>query len=187
MRVKERGVEIAVALLDDHRLGREPVDLDRIVVGRHHQRQFVDLEDDAVGRILGGIGVVGEHDRHRLADIAYAGAREQRLAVRHQLLDPVVAEVDRRHIGEVFAGPDRDHARRGQCVGGVHRFDPAVRQRRAHDAHVKLAGKRHVAGEQATAAHQRRILDPRDRGADDVVSGVIGVSHTEDADRSPSS
>ena len=65
------------------------------------------------------IGIVGEHHRHRLADIAHAAARQQRLAVRHQLLDPVVAEVDRRDVGEVLAGPDRDHARRGERIGGV--------------------------------------------------------------------
>ena len=177
MRVTERGVEIAVALLDDHRLGREPVDLDRIVIGRHHRRQFVDFEDHAVGRIFGGVGIVREHDRDRLADIAHAAARERRLAVRHQLLDAVVAEVDRRDVGEVLAGPDRDHARRGQRVGGVHRLDPPVRQRRTHDAHVKLAGKRHVAGEQAAAAHQRRILDPRHRGADDAARLLFGLLH----------
>ena len=113
VRSAERGVDVAVALLDDHRLGREPVDLDRVVVGRHHRRQFVELEHHVLGGVLGAIGIVGEHHRHRLADITHAAARQQRLAVRHQLLDPVVAEVDRRHVGDVLAGPDRDHARRG--------------------------------------------------------------------------
>ena len=119
MRIAERGGEIAVALLDDHRLGREPVDLDRIVVGRHHRRQFVELDNHMIGGVLGRVGIVGEHHRHRLADIAHAAARQQRLAVRHEFLDPVVAEVDRRHVGEVLAGPDRDHARRGERIGGV--------------------------------------------------------------------
>ncbi len=68
----ERGGEVAVALLDDHRLGREPVDFHRIVVGRHHRRQFVELDDHPLGRVFGAVGIVGEHHRHRLADITHA-------------------------------------------------------------------------------------------------------------------
>ena len=160
-------VEIAVSLLDDHRLSRKPVDLDRLVVSRHHRRQFVELEDDAVGGIFRPIGIVGEHHGDRLADIAHAAARQQRLPVRHELLDPVVAEIDRRQIGEILAGPDRHHARRLTGVGRVDGLDPAVRHRRAHDAHVKLSGERYVGSEQAEPAHQRRVLDARHRGADD--------------------
>ena len=52
-----------------------------------------------------------------------------------------------------------------------------MRQRRAHDAHVKLARKRHVGGEQAAPAHQRRVLDARHRRADDAARLLSGLLH----------
>jgi hypothetical protein len=174
MRVTERGIDIAIALLDDHRLGREPVDLDGIVVGRHHRRQFVHLDDDALGGVLGPVGVVGEHHRERLADVAHPATPEQRLPVRHELLDPIVAKIDGGHIGEVLAGPDRDHAGRGQRIGNIDALDASMRQRRAQHAHMKLTCERHVGGEQAAPAHQRRVLDARDGGTDNaLLSGLL--------------
>jgi hypothetical protein len=59
-----------------------------------------------------------------------------------------------------------------------------MRQRRADDAHMKLARERYVGGEQAAPAHQRRVLDARDGGADDtLLSGLFHRPHATDARR----
>ena len=84
------------------------------------------------------IGVLGEHAGHRLADVAHELAREDRLAVGLQPRDPGHAEIDRRHLGDIGAGPHRDHARRAERRADVDGAQSAVGHRRAHDAHGEL-------------------------------------------------
>jgi hypothetical protein len=130
------------------------------------RRQRLDLDHDQLGGVLGKVRIVGEHGRHRLADIANALRRQDRLAERLELLDAALAEVDGSEIGDIGGGPDGVHAGQGSGGRGVDRDDPAVRMRRADHAHVQLMRKADVGGELALAADERRILQPRNRLAD---------------------
>ena len=115
---------------------------------RHQRRQLGERDRDLLGRILGLIGILGEHDRDRLAHIADPLARQDRLPIGHQLLHPIVAEIDRRDIGEIATGPHRHDAGHRQGLGGLDGADPGMRGRRAEDAHMQLKRKRDIGREQ---------------------------------------
>ena len=78
------------------------------------------------------------------------------------------AEADRRNVRDVVMRPHRVHAGQRQRRRSVDRFDLAVRDGRAHHAHVPLAGKRDVGGEAALAGEQRAVLQPRHGAADEL-------------------
>ncbi len=121
-------VDIAVALADDRRLGVAAAgELPRLVGRRHHDRQFLDLDRDQIGGVLGHVGVGRKHRRHRIADVAHLVGCEHRLAVRRQRRDAALAEIDRRHVGDVGRGPHRDHARQRARRGRIDREDAPVR------------------------------------------------------------
>ena len=64
MRGAKRRVNVAIGLLDDHRLGREPaVEFAERRIDRHHRRQFFEIEPHLVGRVLGPIGIIRKHHR----------------------------------------------------------------------------------------------------------------------------
>ena len=108
----ERLIEIAVAFADRRRLARDAgSELARRRGGTDDRRQLLDLERHQLGGVLCEIGVLGEHAGDRLADVADELAREDRLTVGLQPRDPGHAEIDRRHLGDIRAGPHRDHAR----------------------------------------------------------------------------
>ena len=156
----ERLLDVAVALFDDHRLGGESrFELTGFDIGRHHRRQFFEIGDDVLGGVLGLIGIFREHHRDRLAHIAHPAARHQRLAKGDELLHAVVAEVDRRQVGDVRNGPGRDHTRTGQGTGDVDGDDAPMRERGAHHAHVELVRRAicrpRSAPDHARAAHLR--------------------------------
>ena len=163
----QRRVHVAVALADDRHLGAAAGrELGRLGLRGQQHGQLLDLHADEVGSVLGGIGIAREHRRHRLADIAHAPAREHGLAVGLERRDAALAEIDGRQIRNVGRGPHRHHARQRARGRGIDRHDVAVRMVRAHHAHMKLVGKRNVAGKAAGAPHQRRILQPQHRPAD---------------------
>ena len=163
----EGGVDIAVTLAHDGRLGRAAgFELAGRRVGVQERRQFLDVEHDELGRILGEIGIVGEHRRDRLADIAHRAGREQPLPVRFQTFDPGQAEVDRRNVGNVGCRPHREHACFRQRRARVDRADAAMREIRAHDSHVQLLRKRNIGGKTAAPGQERAVLKPRHRAAD---------------------
>ncbi len=161
-------LHVAVTLFDDHRLGRETRrELAGRRVCRHQGRQLVERDRDLLGRILGLIGVLREDRRDRLAHIANPIKRQDRLAIGHELLDAVVAEIDRRKAGEIAAGPGRHDAGRRQGLADLDRADPGMGGGRADHAHMQLKRKRDIGREQPAAPHQRVILEPRDARTDD--------------------
>ena len=163
----ERGVDVAVFGAQHERLGRLP--------GR-------ELPGGAAASSSGGssststatssaassarYGVGREHRGDRLADIAQPVPRQQRLAIGAQRLAGRVAEIDRRQIGDVGAGPDRDDAGRGQRRRDVDAAQHGMGVGRAHDAHVQLVREADIADELAAPGEQRRVLEPRDRAAE---------------------
>src|SRR5205085_12700309 len=81
-------------------------------------------------------------------------------------LDARGAKFDRRDIGNVGKGPCRHTAWRRAGLCRVDGDDAAMRVLRAHDAHMELAGEGRLHGEASLAAHERRILEPRQRTPD---------------------
>ena len=164
---REHGVDVAIALAHDGRLGvAAGRELAGLRIGGEQHRQFGDVDGDEVGGVLRDIGIDGEHCGDGLADIAHAIGREHRLAVRLQPLDAAFAEIDRRHVGDVGGGPHRDDPRQRPRLRGVDGDDPAMGDLRAGEPHVKLVRKRDVAGKAPAPRHQRRIFEPRHRLAD---------------------
>ena len=163
----EHRIGVAVALGEDRGLGvAAGRELARLVGGMQQRRQFLDLDRDQVGGILGHVGVFGEHRGDRIADVAHLVGRQYRLAVGRELFDRAFAEIDRPDVGNVGRGPDRHDARHGARRGGVDGNDLSVRVVGAHHPHVKLAREVDVARERAAAGDQRRVLQPLDRLAD---------------------
>ena len=122
VRLAKRLVQIAVALADGRRLARDAgSELAGRRGGADDRGKLLDLERHQLRGVLRDIGVAGEHAGDRLADVAHELAREDRLAVRLQPRDPGHAEVDRRHLSDVRAGPHRDHARRAERRADVRR------------------------------------------------------------------
>ena len=167
--------EVAVALADDVGLGAPAGrKFARRTLGIEQRGQFLDLDIDEVGRVLGEIGVGGEHGRDRFSDIAHPLARQHRLQIGHQPGDvglagaEALAQPDRRQARDVSRSPHRDDARGRQCRGRLDRHDPAMRMGRAHDPHVQLLRENEVGDEAAFARQKRRILEPPYRPADDV-------------------
>ena len=117
---REHGVDVAVALAHDGRLGvAAGRELAGLRIGGEQHRQFGDLDVDEVGGILRDVGIGGEHRGDRLADIAHAIAREHRLAVRLQLLDAAFAEIDRRHVGDVLRRSTPRRRPAARCAAAV--------------------------------------------------------------------
>ena len=99
--------DVAIAFVDDRGLCRPSrFELAGRVGGMQNCRQFFDVQPDELGRILGEIGIVGEHGSNRFADVAHAVGREQPLAIGFETLDPAQAKLDRRNVGNVGGGPD---------------------------------------------------------------------------------
>ena len=142
MRAAESGVDLAIALAHDRRLGGSAgLEFARRFVGLQNGRQFLDVERDELGRVLGEIGIVREHGGDRLADITHKSVGEEPLAIRLQALDAAQAEIDRRDVGDIGCGPHRLHAGQRKRRIGVDGAQLSVREIRAHDAHVQLLRK----------------------------------------------
>ena len=140
--IGEGGVEIAIVFFDQRRLAAEPGEEGGRRLGAGEiGGLLLDLHLDGLRRVLGDIALLGEDQRHRLADIAHDPLRQHRLAVGFEPLHPGEPEIDRRDVGHVRAGPDGDDARHRQRLVDPDRGDAAERRGRAHHPHVKLAGK----------------------------------------------
>ena len=168
MGLREPRPGIAEGMGEQRRLGAETGrELAGLLVRPGNRRQRVVVDLDQLGRVLGEIGGPGEHGGHRLPDIARAVLRQHVLAIGLEGLDLAVGtEVDGRDVGDVGAGPHRMNPRHRQRGRGIDGPDLRVGVRRADDPHVELAGEVDVAGEAPPPGDQRRILDPRERPAE---------------------
>ena len=170
VRGAESGIDVAIALAHDRGFGRPArLEFAGLVVGMQDRRQFLDVERDKLGCILGEIRIVGENRRHRFADIAHEAARKEPLAIRLQPLDAAETKIDRRNVGDVGGRPHRVHAGQRQRSVGIDRAQPAVREIRTHDAHMQLLRKRNIGGKAAAAGQQRPVLQAGQRAARHIV------------------
>jgi hypothetical protein len=144
--------------MDEHGvLGRRRARID-------HRRQRRVVDRDQLGRVFGAIAVVGDDERHRLADIAHPPDRERPL--RHRRL-----ERDEKRVGErphILARDDGVYPRQRARSRGVNAADLGMRVRRAHDMGMeRVAADRNVV-DIAPAPHQQRaVLDAPHRPAEE--------------------
>ena len=146
------------------------------VGGRGHRGQRLVVDTDQLGRVLGLGQRVGDHHRHRIADIAHpVGDQRRPLRGVHRLTVGALA----RHVGlghaepvghDVVAGVDRQHARRLPGRLDVDRPDIGVGVRRPHEDRVGLAVQVDVIDVAPLPAQQARILEPQDRLTDTVLA-----------------
>ena len=173
MGVAERRIQVAVFLADIARVGRAAgLEFAGRLIRVQQHRQFLHLQQDLVGDVLGQIRILGKHHRERLAHITHPVGRQHALAVAIEAGDLAQAKIDRRNVGDVCGGPDRMNAGRRAGGGGIDRQQPGVGMRRPHHAHVQLVGKVHIGGKPALAQKQWPILKAGDRPADEFVAIV---------------
>ena len=190
VRIRERGIQVAVIFLDRRGLAIEAGEeagrgFGAVDIGR----LLVDLDEHGVGGVLGDIALLREHQRDRLADIADDALREDRLAVGLEPLHPREPEIDRRDVGHVRPGPHRRDALHRPRAFRADRGDPAMRGGRAYHPHVKLARRVAVVREPAPAGQQRPVLQAGDaladqgHGAPAVRAGLCerGLMRTDDS------
>ena len=95
-------------------------------IGVHQRGQSFGLDAHEIGGILGSVGIGGEDDGDRLADITHAIRGEDRLAIGIEAFDAGEAKIDRRNVGDIRRGPDRDDARNVARRGRVDRADAGM-------------------------------------------------------------
>ena len=126
-------------------------------IDHRFERRIFDL--DQLGGILGDIAAVGDHQRHRLADIAHPLDRQRPLL--HRRLDHRHERIGQ--LAHVIAGDDRPHALMRQRRRGIDAHDLGMRMRRADHMRLQRADRhRQVVGIAAAARQQRRVLFAQD-------------------------
>ena len=169
MGVAEGGIEVAVFLADHGSLGGAAgLELGRLAVRLQQRRQFLRLDRDCLGGVLGEIGVLGKDGRDRLADIAQPSARQHPLAIELQPGNFAQPEIDRRNVGNIGGGPHRMNASCRACFCNIDREQLGMRMRGAHDAHVQLPRKHHIGRKARLADEQRPVLQPGHPPADEL-------------------
>ena len=135
--------------------------------GRHHGGQWIDVDLDRFGRVLGRKHRLGDDAGDRIADIAHLVFGER--AAPRLFQRRAVAALER-HIAferavalEVSRGIDREHARHLAGRIGVDGADHPMSVAASHHHRISLAGQADIVGVAAVAAQQHRILDARHR------------------------
>ena len=111
-------------------------------LGIDHRLERLVLDLDQLGAILGDVAAVGEHRRHRLADVAdLADGHARPLALlEHGRREDLLAERQTHGLErgrDVLAGEDAAHAGQPERRAGVDAGDPGVRVRTADEGDVQ--------------------------------------------------
>ena len=120
-------------------------------VGLHQRGQSLDLDCHEIGGIFRDIRIGGEDDGDGFADIAHAIRGQDRLTIGIEAFDAGEAKIDRRYVGDIRRGPDRNDARNAARRGRVDGANLRMGMGRTHHAHVQLMRKRDVGGKAAIA------------------------------------
>jgi len=137
-------------------------------VGFHQSGQRLCLDGHEIASILGSVRIGREDDSDRLAHITHAVGGEDRLAIRIEAFDAGEAKIDRRNVGHIRSGPDRNDARNAARRGRVDGANTCMGVGGTHHPHVQLMRERDVRRKAAIAGDQRPIFKTRDRAADEV-------------------
>ena len=122
------------------------------------------VDVDPLERILGHIGVLGQHHRDRVADETRPVGRHQRPLGDLVVRDVVVGDQVPSHARDLGAVEHRDHARHLERARAVDAPDQGVRVRAAHEGEVQGVRRLgNVVDVGAPAAQQALVLDPRNR------------------------
>src|SRR5690606_16119397 len=159
------------------------MDLGRVgsqrALGGGDRRQFLVIDLDQLGGVLGLEIALGNDHGDVVADVAHLVLRQRRVGrfphgVAVDVGDQPAAGQAADLVGlEVFAGEYRQHAGRRQCGTGVDAADAGVGVRRAQEIGIGLAVEADVVGVAALAAQEALILAPLDGFAD---TGLVHAS-----------
>ena len=111
-------------------------------VGDDRQRLVVDLHQ--VERVLGQVAALGDHEGHRLADVADLLSRERRLQARDGAGAVSEARGDAADGAEIVAGDHGDHAGQRERRLGADLPQARVGVRRSQDGGVQHPGQAEV-------------------------------------------
>src|SRR5436189_184840 len=110
---------------------------------------------DVTHSVRGAVRIVGDHDRHCLADISDARDREWRLWRHlHVRQHPANGNAIHTTAGEYRAGEHGSHAGCRFGPRGVDSVNARVRVRTADERGVRRAGQRHVIREPSAAGEE---------------------------------
>ena len=166
---RECRLHVAKALADQGGFGRMAgIEGAGRRVGFHQRGQRLCLDGHEIGSIFGDIRIGREDDGDGLADVTHAIGGQDRLAIGIEAFDAGEAKIDRRNVGDIRRGPDRNDARNAARRGRVDRANARMGMGRTNYAHVQLMRERDVGREAAVAGDERPIFKTRDRAADEV-------------------
>ena len=151
-------------------------DLRRAGLGRgtqvDYRRQRLPVDRDRLGRVLGLLDRVGDHESDGVAHVAHRVGRQHRIG-RHiemrlvRRLHQVRAQAhDRLQIRDIGRRQNQPHARHAARLGEIGDLEAGMRVRRAHQHGAQRAGGDLVRHELALAGDQDRVFEPRDGLAD---------------------
>ena len=146
--------------------------------GVGHRRQRVVFDLDRFRGIARRGQSLGDHQRHRLADMAHLAERQHRPRCIVPRLSVAAHERHRaRHVAEtvgayVLSGSDEQHARHAARRRGVDALDRRMRRRRAQHEGMRHARQDDVVGITPLPPDQPKILMPPHRLADAEFHGL---------------
>ena len=108
---------------------------------------------------------LGDHERHRVADMARPFRRQcktRRHDHRRDTCDGDRAR-QRAELGEIGGGEHAQYAGNAACGGGIDASDGGVRMRRTHDLHPGLAGYVDVLDVLPASGQEARVFKSRER------------------------
>ncbi len=149
--------------------GRLRPDLGRAVANGladlDHRSALLIVDDNQLGGILRAGERLGDHQRHRLADMPHGFVGKRWPVGNDQLAAAPAGErrvlrdiADTFHIG---SGQDRQHARHRPCRVAFDRPDIRKGVRRTDEISLCLAGQRRIGRKASEPAHQGVILQTR--------------------------
>ena len=139
---------------------------------RHHRGTRRVVHGHALGRVPRKIERVGDHHRHRIADMHRPADRDGGAERQgHRAAVALLVGRHRRHRAEavgaiVLAGQHGVHAGHLQRGARIDAADVGVGVRRAHDRGVKLAGELEIVVVAPAAGEQARVFAPPHRLTD---------------------
>ncbi len=143
---------------------RRAVGEGRVDVDDRRELRIGDL--DGVGGVTRGVAVCRDHDRDRLADVAYAPLRERWAHRMHHVAGRVRRAGNARRELEVVAVQDGGDARHAAGGRRVDRGDVGMRILAAHDRHVQHPRQLDVVHVAAAPGEELAVLLAQRRDAD---------------------
>ena len=143
----------------------------------HERLERIDVDDHVRRRVLGHVGILRDHNRNRVADIADAVACQGGLQGALGVLGGEEPDGDPQ-VGKLLAREDRDDAVALRGAARVDAPDPAVSGVAAHDRRVELALAVEVVDIRAGPGQQPAILHPGDRPPYVVLAARAHVNST---------